>query len=550
MMLFVGGVVVRDGAVPRADARPRRSGSSSCSRATSSTATRRCRRSSRRSKPLSFFDWTAGHRPIAGVTDWPSVAVLAAIDCRAVRRSASSRSSGATSGACANVGWLRLPSLPAGHRAGRSRGSWPTGPAIALAWGLGIGLYGVLIVASADAFSEMIASLPQIAALIEAIYPGLDLTQPSARAPADVLQLRLVHHRAGRRVVPRGLGGRRGPAAARGRAVDAAVARQLGGPQRARRAGRDRGRDRRHRACSSGSRSRSRAATSSTRSRASGSWGWRRPGSRASGSPSAACPARRWRAGVTGLPGHRHAPHRHARRGAQAARRGARPVALQAPRPADGRHLRPGRDRRRGGHGRRWGGALRVRPDAAGHRQVTSGGGTLDHRLVAVSAVLHLAWNVRLKTAGDPLRAATIGMLAASVGIVPLGVRGLVVAGPADAPAGGRRARARVGRRRGGVLHLPVGGVPARRPVGRLSGGARDGAAAGGGHRGGRARGAARRGRVDRRPRAAGRVPRAAAAVAGDRAGAVGWGAPLATGGRSRREGRATARSCSRSRPA
>jgi hypothetical protein len=27
--------------------------------------------------------------------------------------------------------------------------------------------------------------------------------------------------------------------------------------------------------------------------------------------------------------------------------------------------------------------------------------------LVAVSAVLHLAWNVRLKVAGDPLRTAT-----------------------------------------------------------------------------------------------------------------------------------------------
>ncbi len=25
-------------------------------------------------KPLSFFTWTAGHRPMAGVTDWPSVA--------------------------------------------------------------------------------------------------------------------------------------------------------------------------------------------------------------------------------------------------------------------------------------------------------------------------------------------------------------------------------------------------------------------------------------------------------------------------------------------
>jgi uncharacterized membrane protein len=42
--------------------------------------------------------------------------------------------------------------------------------------------------------------------------------------------------------------------------------------------------------------------------------------------------------------------------------------------------------------------------------------------LVAVSAVLHVAWNVRLKTAGDPLRTATVGMLAASVGIVPAGI--------------------------------------------------------------------------------------------------------------------------------
>jgi uncharacterized membrane protein len=42
--------------------------------------------------------------------------------------------------------------------------------------------------------------------------------------------------------------------------------------------------------------------------------------------------------------------------------------------------------------------------------------------LVAVSAVLHVAWNVRLKTAGDTLRAATVGMLAATVGIVPVGI--------------------------------------------------------------------------------------------------------------------------------
>jgi uncharacterized membrane protein len=42
--------------------------------------------------------------------------------------------------------------------------------------------------------------------------------------------------------------------------------------------------------------------------------------------------------------------------------------------------------------------------------------------LVAVSAALHVAWNVRLKTACDPLRAATVGMLAATAGILPAGV--------------------------------------------------------------------------------------------------------------------------------
>jgi uncharacterized membrane protein len=49
--------------------------------------------------------------------------------------------------------------------------------------------------------------------------------------------------------------------------------------------------------------------------------------------------------------------------------------------------------------------------------------------LVAISAVLHVAWNVRLKTAGDPLRAATVGMLAGSLVIVPAGVAWWAMAG-------------------------------------------------------------------------------------------------------------------------
>jgi uncharacterized membrane protein len=57
--------------------------------------------------------------------------------------------------------------------------------------------------------------------------------------------------------------------------------------------------------------------------------------------------------------------------------------------------------------------------------------------LVAISAALHVAWNVRLKTAGDPLRAATVGMLAATLGIVPAGIVAWVVAGRPALPVEG-----------------------------------------------------------------------------------------------------------------
>jgi ABC-2 type transport system permease protein len=127
---------------------------------------------------LSFFSWTSGHRPMAGVTDWPAIAVLLLVDVVlfAIGIIAFSRRD---IGAQANVGWLRVPSLPAGIGGPFSRQlSDRTG--IALAWGLGTGLYGMIVVASAKAFSEMIQNLPQIGALLAAIYPGLDLTEPSA----------------------------------------------------------------------------------------------------------------------------------------------------------------------------------------------------------------------------------------------------------------------------------------------------------------------------------------------------------------------------------
>ena len=49
--------------------------------------------------------------------------------------------------------------------------------------------------------------------------------------------------------------------------------------------------------------------------------------------------------------------------------------------------------------------------------------------LIAGAAVLHVAWNVLLKTAGDPLRAAAIGMTSAGALIVPAAAIGWVVIG-------------------------------------------------------------------------------------------------------------------------
>ena len=41
---------------------------------------------------------------------------------------------------------------------------------------------------------------------------------------------------------------------------------------------------------------------------------------------------------------------------------------------------------------------------------------------IAIAAVLHATWNILLKTAGDPLRTATAGGVAASAVLVPLAV--------------------------------------------------------------------------------------------------------------------------------
>ncbi|HKF84251.1 MAG TPA: EamA family transporter, partial [Candidatus Limnocylindrales bacterium] len=54
---------------------------------------------------------------------------------------------------------------------------------------------------------------------------------------------------------------------------------------------------------------------------------------------------------------------------------------------------------------------------------------------IAFAAVLHAAWNILLKTAGDPLRTATVGVFASSAILVPLVALGWLVLGQPSIPA-------------------------------------------------------------------------------------------------------------------
>lgn len=128
-------------------------------------------------RPLSWYSWTVDHRPMAGITDWPSVALLAATTAVILGLgivSFARRDIGVSNA----LGWLRLPSLPAGI-GGPFRRQLADRTAVAIGWGIGMGLYATFIVASADAFANGLGSMPQIVDLIKTIYPGIDIHQPS-----------------------------------------------------------------------------------------------------------------------------------------------------------------------------------------------------------------------------------------------------------------------------------------------------------------------------------------------------------------------------------
>ncbi len=122
---------------------------------------------------LTWFGWTSNHLPLAGVYDWPSLIPVAlgavlflGIGLEAFVR----RDIGATSA-------VPTPSLPRalvgiGGPVARSFGN---GLPTALSWGLGLGIFGLVIAASATAFTDLAQTSPDVARMIRQVFPNSDI---------------------------------------------------------------------------------------------------------------------------------------------------------------------------------------------------------------------------------------------------------------------------------------------------------------------------------------------------------------------------------------
>jgi ABC-2 type transport system permease protein len=122
---------------------------------------------------LTWFGWTSNHLPLAGTYDWPSLIPVALVTVLFVVigvEAFARRDIGATSA-------VPTPSLPRflvgiGGPAARSFGN---GLPTALAWGIGIGLFGLVLAASARAFVDLIQTSPEFARLLQTAFPNSDI---------------------------------------------------------------------------------------------------------------------------------------------------------------------------------------------------------------------------------------------------------------------------------------------------------------------------------------------------------------------------------------
>ncbi len=121
-----------------------------------------------------WFSWTAGHVPLAGQSDWAGIA-LAAVGCVVLLAVGVEAFARRDVGVTISLPAPRLPRALLGVHGplGRSFGDLlPT----AMAWGIGLGLYGVLMAAASRSLLDALAASPAMADIFRNLIPGIDMT--------------------------------------------------------------------------------------------------------------------------------------------------------------------------------------------------------------------------------------------------------------------------------------------------------------------------------------------------------------------------------------
>ena len=123
---------------------------------------------------LTWFGWTAGHIPLAGAFDWSSVGIVAVVAIVLLVVGVEAfvrRDLGATSA-------IPTPSLPTALVGLRGPASRTFGAALpsTLAWGLGIGLFGLLIAGSGQSFVDQLNDSPEFVDLLRTAFPNVDIS--------------------------------------------------------------------------------------------------------------------------------------------------------------------------------------------------------------------------------------------------------------------------------------------------------------------------------------------------------------------------------------
>lgn len=124
---------------------------------------------------LTWFGWTSADQPMAGQYDWRSlipVALVALVLCVLGVEVFARRDIGTP----LRIPWLRFPDTILGL-SGPFRRSFGDRLPLGLAWGAGMGLFGLVVGASAGSFSKTIGQTSQSSlSLFHTLFPTIDLT--------------------------------------------------------------------------------------------------------------------------------------------------------------------------------------------------------------------------------------------------------------------------------------------------------------------------------------------------------------------------------------